>query len=240
MKKFWKVWKRLSLALLLGIASLAMLTVYADGGGQTEWTTDALSDFAQGTIDGVDVWSNPGTARLDYLWPPNARVNDLSDQSKFSPRLSFVLTNTGGLTETVFLAVWADERAEDHYPDIYFARSADGGLSWSSDVLVSGAHQNGRGKNTPGIAVRLSDESFWVVWQDNRNDDGDIYYALSNNKAQTGEAPHRSIPARESSFSPASFRMGRRGSFTPSGKMNGTMTATSISAATPPQPGAPR
>ncbi len=164
------------------LISLALLIAYAAEGGHMEWRTDTLSDFVQGAMDGVDVWSEPGTARLDRAWYPNVRVNDASAQSKFAPRLSFVLTNTGGTTETVFLAVWADERTEDHHPDIYFARSADGGGSWSPDVLVSGAHQNGYSKNEPDITARLTDGSLWAVWADNRNDDGDIYCSISHNQ----------------------------------------------------------
>ena len=144
-----------------------LLAVRAAGENQ-QWTTDIFPDFLQGTLSGVDVWSEQGTARLDHAWWANVQVNDSPDQSQISPRISFALTNTASITDTVFLAVWADERTQDHYPDIYFDRSTDGGQSWSSDVLVSGAHQYNRGKYTPDITVRLADENFWVVWQDIR------------------------------------------------------------------------
>jgi len=184
-----RYWKALSGALLaLGMVSLVLLTTRA-AGGDLEWSTDTFFDFCEGTMDGVDVWSDPGTARLDRNWYPNVRVNDVLAEGKVSPRLSFVLTNTVGTTETHFLVVWEDEHVEDHNPDIYFDRSIDGGKSWLSDTLVSGLHQHSRSKNTPDIAVRLADKSFWVVWQDDRNDDGDIYYSVSHDQGQNWDPP---------------------------------------------------
>jgi hypothetical protein len=182
-----KIYKILSGALLaIGLVSLTLLLARATHSQLTQegsqWSTDTLLDFRQGTLDGVDVWSEPGTVQLDHAWWPNAMVNDPSSQGRFAPSLSFALTSTNGTSETYFLAVWADERVEDHNPDIYFAHNTGGGTSWSSDVLVAGAHVSGRGQNTPDITVRAADESFWVVWQDDRRDDGDIYYATSDDR----------------------------------------------------------
>ena len=173
-KRYWKALSGILLA--LGMVSLVLLITHAAGEAASEWSTDTFLDFCDGTMmNGVDVWSEPGTARLGRNWYPNVRVNDVLAEGKVSPRLSFVLTNTVGTTETHFLVVWEDEHVEDNNPDIYFDRSIDGGKSWLSDTLVSGFHQHSRSKNTPDIAVRLADKSFWVVWQDDRNDDGDIY-----------------------------------------------------------------
>ncbi len=187
-KKYWKALGGILLA--LGMVGLALLTTRAAGGGGQEWSTDTFADFCQGTItmDGVDVWSVPGTARLDRLWWPNVRVNDVSSQSKLAPSLTFALTSTGGTTETVFLAVWADERSCDHCPDIYFARSTNGGHSWSADILVKDTCDPDDPPypvcpclHTPDIAVRAKDESYWVVWQHDpiNPDEGDIYYAVN-------------------------------------------------------------
>ncbi len=166
----------------LGMACVVLMGAGAAGGDQ-EWVTTSLADFSDGTMDGVDVWTEWGTVRLDHAWRLNARVNDVADQGKMAPSVTFVLSNTGTATETHFIAVWEDEREQDHYPDITFARSTDGGGSWSADVMVGGAHLHNRSQNSPEMAVRLADGSLWVVWQDDRpgSDDGDIYFATSNN-----------------------------------------------------------
>ena len=168
--------------IVLGLGMVgAVLMGASAAGGDHEWVTSSLSAFADGTMQGVDIWTERGTARLDHAWRPNARVNDVADQGKMAPSVTFVLSNTAGATETHFIAVWEDEREQDQYPDITFARSTDGGGSWSADVLVGGAHQHNRKQNSPDMAVRLADGSLWVVWQDDRpaGDDGDIYYATS-------------------------------------------------------------
>ena len=186
-------WKLTGGVLLgLGLGALLLATVTAATAEDAEWSTDTLYDFSQGTMDGVDVWSEPGTARLDRVWWPNARVNDVLAEAKIAPRLSFVLTNTGSVTETHFLAVWEDEHRYDHNPDICFARSVDGGASWSADILVEDGCSAGPSpcpnQHTPDIAVRRADEAFWVVWQDERNDDGDIYYAVSEDRGDSWSA----------------------------------------------------
>jgi len=190
-KKYRKALSGILLA--LGMVILALLTTHAAGGGDSEWSTDTFLDFCRGTMDNVDVWSEPGTARLDHRWSLNVKVNDTSSQDKIDPRLSFVLTDTGGITETHFLAVWADERSCDHCPDIYFDRSTDGGHSWSTDILVQDTcdpddppYPDCPCLYTPDITVRAADESFWVVWRhdDIGSDGGDIYYAVSHDQGQ--------------------------------------------------------
>ena len=184
-------WKVIAGSLLvLGMLSMLFLTVSASGGGGETWRTDILSDFVDNsTLDGVDVWSMPGSARLDHRWFFDTQVNDNADQSRFSPRLSFALTNTASTTGTLFLVVWADERTEDHKADIYFSRSLNGGRTWSPDTLASGAHQNGLGKNTPDIAVRATDESLWIVWHETNaidgGDPGNIKYVTSDDKGDS-------------------------------------------------------
>ena len=180
--------------LALGMAALVLLTVRAAGTDTTDsvWTTDSFFDFTQGTMDSVDVWSERGAAQLDWAWWSNQRVNALSANSKLSPRLSFALTNTMVSTETVFLAVWADERDSDHCPDLYFDRSMNGGHTWSTDIRImdncdpdNAPYPNCPCMYNPDITVRAADENLWVVWwQDwsDTGDNGDIYYTTGSNK----------------------------------------------------------
>jgi hypothetical protein len=189
-----RVWQRHvgalgGIVLGLGLACVVLMGAGA-AGGDHEWVTSSLSDWSDGTMDKVDVWTEAGTARLDHAWRPNTRVNDVADQGKMAPSVTWVLSSTGSATETHFVAVWEDEREQDHYPDITFARSTDGGGTWSSDVLVGGAHQHNRSQNSPDMAARLADGSLWVVWQDSHpaGDDGDIYYATSSDRGNNWSA----------------------------------------------------
>ena len=190
-KRYWKALSGILLA--LGMVSLVLLITHAAGEADPEWSTDTFLDFCQGTMAGVDVWSEPGVARLDRDWWANVRVNDDLAQGKVSPRLSFVLTDTASTTKTHFLAVWEDERNSDHCPDIYFSKSTDGGGSWSPNVMVQDPcdpddypYLDCPCLYTPDISVRAEDESFWVVWRhdDIGPDDGDIYYSVSHDRGQ--------------------------------------------------------
>lgn len=194
--------RKLSGGLLLAfaVAILALVTVHADSGPTSAWTTDTFLDFvSDSTMTGVDAWSVPGTLRLDREWWPNVPVNDQTVQDKFSPRLSFLLRDAGGTAEPYFLAVWADEQSSDHYPDILFATSADGGRSWSADVKVADAcdpsappYPDCPALYTPDIAARSTDETLWVVWHQDESqttgDEGNILYASSNDLGATWSA----------------------------------------------------
>ncbi len=184
------IWKVICGALLaLGMLSLLLLTTRAAGGGGEEWGTDTFLDFVDhSTLDGVNVWSSPGNARLDHRWWANAKVNDADDATV--PALTFALTGT---TETVFLAVWQDERDCDHCGDVYLARSTTDGRTWSADArLYDACNPCGPPYPAPECpcprepepAVRAADESLWVVWWADWSDDreeGDIYYLTSAN-----------------------------------------------------------
>jgi hypothetical protein len=184
--RYWRVLGGVLLG--LGMAVMAVFTSRAThvettaAPGTAEWRLDTLADFAQGTMDGVDVWTQPGAVRLDRAAWPNARVNSPASQGRFAPSLSFLLSDTHAGPETHFVAVWADERVQDHNPDIYFATSANRGRTWSPDRIVGGSHVSGRSQNTPDIAPRAADESLWVVWQDDRRDAGDIFFATSSDR----------------------------------------------------------
>lgn len=184
-------WKAISGTLLaLGMLSLLILTTRAAGGGGEEWNTDTFPDFVDNsTLDGVDVWSSPGSARLDHRWWMNAKVDDADDATV--PALTFALTGTTGTTETVFLAAWQDEHECDHCGDIYLARSTTGGRTWSTDAKLCDdcdpchePYPECPCPREPDIAMRATDESLWAVWWADWSDDreeGDIYYLTSTN-----------------------------------------------------------
>ena len=79
-----------------------------------------------------------------------------------------------GSDGTIHIA-WGDERFGNS--DIFYARSADGGVSWSPNVRVND-DATVADQDFPTIAVDEHDHVH-VAWEDSRNGDYDIYYAHS-------------------------------------------------------------
>jgi hypothetical protein len=80
----------------------------------------------------------------------------------------------------VLYMVWRDGRNGN--ADIYFAKSADGGKSFTKNVRIN----DDRGvayQGNPAIAVDR-DGTLYVVWSDNRTggEDDDIFFTMSRNK----------------------------------------------------------
>jgi hypothetical protein len=87
----------------------------------------------------------------------------------------------------IIYVVWEDDRNGDK--DIYFAKSIDGGLNWSNPNIRVSFDTLGRGSPNmsqvaPEIAVD-SDGNIYVVWQDDRWSDDDIFFAKSSDGGAT-------------------------------------------------------
>ena len=83
--------------------------------------------------------------------------------------------------------VWLDTTSGSERPDIFFARSGDGGKSWTKAVDVS---------NTPGVSkspcISLGPKnSLYVAWIDDSEDRArpDVYYAYSYNHGASWTKP---------------------------------------------------
>lgn len=68
---------------------------------------------------------------------------------------------------------WFDER--DGNSEIYYKRSTNNGLSWGSDTRLTNAA--GPSEN-PGLVV--SGQDVYIVWNDNRDGNGEIYFKRSS------------------------------------------------------------
>ncbi|OPX18602.1 hypothetical protein BXT86_00280 [candidate division WOR-3 bacterium 4484_100] len=81
--------------------------------------------------------------------------------------------------------VWNDERTGESH--IYFAKSTDGGLTWSENIRVDDGTPGG--KAVPSIAVD-SVSNLYVVWADTRDGDCDIYFAMSTDGGNNWTVPN--------------------------------------------------
>ena len=98
------------------------------------------------------------------------------------------LTNSSGRSEYPSIAVsgsnihivWMDDRDESFYPEVYYKRSTDGGISWSADVKLT---SNPSDPGIPSIAV--SGNNIHIVWHDLRDGNWEIYYKHSTDNGLT-------------------------------------------------------
>jgi hypothetical protein len=104
-------------------------------------------------------------------WSLNTRVNVASSADQRRPTLA--VDSLGYL-----YVAWHDNRASLFDTDIYFANSTDGGLSWS--IPNSRVNNDGLGnaQENPSIAV-ISGGTVYIVWEDYRDLDANIYFAKS-------------------------------------------------------------
>lgn len=106
---------------------------------------------------------------------PNVRVNDDTGQSRqYKPSLG--LDAAGSI-----YMIWRDDRRG--HADIFFARSEDGGKSFSKNLLLNDdtgwAYQG-----NPSIGV--SPEGLvYAAWSDDRNENGDIYFTVSRDRGRS-------------------------------------------------------
>jgi hypothetical protein len=91
-----------------------------------------------------------------------------------------------GSGNTIY-AVWEDARSGSVYNrDIYFARSDDAGQTWATDVRVNqDPITNTVNQLNPQMAYDTVLHKLYVVWQDNRNGNYDIYFAYSDDNGAT-------------------------------------------------------
>ena len=84
--------------------------------------------------------------------------------------------------------VWAQNRNGD--PDLYFGKSADGGITWSAPTRIGGNPPSGSTQDRPSVALGPNGEIV-VAWQDDRLTyfDFDIYASISFNAGGTFTTP---------------------------------------------------
>ena len=152
------------------------LAVGSDGTVYAAW-----GDWRNGNWD---VYFTKSTDYGDSWVTPDVQVNSGPGNQSYP---SIVVDSSGNL-----YAVWEDDRNGDW--DIYFANSSDGGLSWSNpnirvsiDTVSLGTFN--RSQRFPKIEVDTIG-TIYVVWQDDRWTDDDIFFAKSTDSGATFTNPN--------------------------------------------------
>ncbi|PIS05600.1 MAG: hypothetical protein COT81_00355 [Candidatus Buchananbacteria bacterium CG10_big_fil_rev_8_21_14_0_10_42_9] len=143
-----------------GLQELPDLTINADDNLFIVWQDDRNGDF--------DIYSQRVNSDGDLLWSPDIKLN--SENSSFgqiNPRIA--MSRTSNL---YFYVTWQDGRSGND--DIYLQKFDDSGAKiWANDVLVN-SNTDASPQERPVIAID-SNEQIYVVWQDLRNGNYDIY-----------------------------------------------------------------
>lgn len=128
---------------------------------------------------GVQAENIASTSASALNWNAPVRVNDdAGSADQKNPALT--IGNDG----TLYLA-WQDKRANDT-SDIYFAKSSNGGATWSTNVKVN-TIPDVINSEPPSIAV-TKDGIVSVAWRCTRNSNSDICAARSTNGGSTWSA----------------------------------------------------
>jgi len=147
-----------------------------DDAGIAQQTAPAIAVDGSGNVYAAWVdGRNEGGADVYFAarpaggsWGASVRVNDVSGTAPSGGSVDIALDVAGNV-----YALWRDERDGDD--DIYFAMRPVGG-SWGVNVKVNddmGAAEQA----SPAIAVDPVG-NVYAVWVDQRNDEGDIYFAM--------------------------------------------------------------
>lgn len=98
----------------------------------------------------------------------------LTNSAGFSEHPMIVASNSGNIIHVV----WQDSRDDpaNHTYEIYYKRSTDGGVTWSSDTRLTNSPNNSRWP-----CIVLWGSVLHLVWTDARNGNNDIYYKKSTN-----------------------------------------------------------
>ncbi|UCE37654.1 MAG: BNR-4 repeat-containing protein [Thermoplasmata archaeon] len=142
--------------------------VWHDARSGTNW--DIYSAYSS---DGGATWNHP-----------NVEVsNDTTNSFQLNPTIA---VDSNG----IIYSAWEDQRDGDS--DIYFAKSEDGGMTWSKPNKRVNTYATDNESYNPSIAVD-SNDNVYLVWEDNRDGNLDIYFARSSDKGETWPYPNVKI-----------------------------------------------
>ncbi len=128
-------------------------------------------------------------------WQPEIRLTN-------DPAFSFTALNNGwcvAASGNNVHTVWHDNRDGNY--EIYYDRSTNGGLSWSTDARLT---NDPAFSTVPVLCISLgASVTIHAVWQDNRDGDYEIYYKRSTNNGVSWGPDIRLTTSSGYSFNPS-------------------------------------
>jgi predicted amidohydrolase len=121
----------------------------------------------------------------------NVRVDDFPDLERLDDHPSIAVDDRG-----IVHAVWADRRDTQSDANVFYARSLDGGRTFSANRQIDSSligfdpdRDTPSNQWAPQVAVSGSD--VLAVWQDNRLGNTDIFYVRSRDRGLTFDTDER-------------------------------------------------
>jgi hypothetical protein len=122
---------------------------------------------------------------------PNVRVDDFGGVERLNERASLAVDARGRVH-----AAWTDLRAREPDTNIFYARSDNGGGTFSANRRLDDSangfdpnHDTPTNQWHPGLAAAADD--LFAVWQDNRLGNNDIFFSSSKDAGTTFAAAER-------------------------------------------------
>lgn len=126
-------------------------------------------------------WAVPARAGVITPVPPNVRVTDAGLGNDDATQSQIAIQGN------TLYAAWLDERDGYSHPDVYFAKSTDGGATWSANQRVS-ARPYDDWPDDPVITVQPNG-TIWIAWYlfytSNSDKVNDVRLARSTDGGQT-------------------------------------------------------
>lgn len=113
--------------------------------------------------------------------PFTSNVNVISEPAEAIQNYPTMVVDDAGRA----YCAWQDRRNGDE--DIYFAKSTDYGESWSNPNII--IYSGPEDQTSPSLAMNF-EGTLYIVWEDDRNPDSDIYFARSFDGGDTWPQPH--------------------------------------------------
>jgi RHS repeat-associated protein len=119
------------------------------------------------TGDNKDVFFSKRSAATGQ-WSASVRVNDATDNPQWQPWIA--VSSTGAA-----VAVWFDQRGGGNKKNVYSARLAVGGSTWSTNLKITSDASASKGAAKVKIGP---DGTAYAVWNDNRtNNVADVWFS---------------------------------------------------------------
>lgn len=155
------------------------LSLHIGNSGSAQIATDA-----NGNIDVV--WINNSPGNFDIFFSRSAdgitfsAPKDISNASGLAQNPQIALDAKGNIN-----VMWQDNTPPDSNSDIYFARSADGGVTFSNPLNIS----NTAGFSANPFLTMDARANINVAWEDNTPGNQDIFFSRSTDSGATFSVP---------------------------------------------------